>query len=254
MALNFFSISSGSSGNSAYLGTPGEYGILIDAGISSSKISNALLTHGIHPSEIWGILITHEHSDHIKGAHKIAEELSVPLFMHECTFHNIVTKNPNLLSGVYVRTFLSYEHIPIRDFTIEPFPLTHDVPCFGFSISRSGSNFVTATDFGEVSSTLTSYAKKADYLLIEGNYDEQLLATSSYPAFLRARIASPEGHISNSTLAAFLRPLTARHVFVGHISHINNSPDAVRHALNDTPLNYTLLSDSPSEMFALSNQ
>lgn len=228
--LNFISFGSGSSGNCAYVGD-GEQGILIDAGVDSDIVIDELRRHGIKMDSIKGIVLTHDHSDHVRYVYKLIRK----------RFHISVYCTPKTLGGILRRHNISNRikdyHKPIykeHPFTIGNFSLTafevmHDgTDNAGFLITRGSHNLVVATDLGCISERADYYMRKANYLMIEANYDEAMLAAGNYPEYLKGRIRSTIGHLDNVVTAQYLREIYSpnlRHIFLCHLSKDNNTPE-----------------------------
>lgn len=237
--LRFISFGSGSSGNCAYIGIPGEGGILIDAGIDEDKVSAALLANCIPPEEIFGIVLTHDHSDHVRGAYALLRHnRHMRLF---CT--------PRCLTGLLRRHSISRRikdyHQPIfkefefqvGPFKITPFETSHDgSDNVGYSIEVSSKRFVVATDMGLITERADYYIRQANFLMIESNYDEHMLATGPYPEYLKSRIRSARGHLDNAVTAAYLAEIASpglTHIYLCHLSQDNNKPEIALHVSSE---------------------
>jgi phosphoribosyl 1,2-cyclic phosphodiesterase len=229
MNLCFCSLSSGSSGNCYYLGNE-FHGILIDAGISAGAIRKFLKGLGIPINSIMGVLVTHNHFDHIKGLEVLTRRNNIPVFTTSTVWDSIFA--PPLeqkISGDCVRKIALQTQFHLAGFDIEAFPVFHDAPeTVGFQISN-GKNIITiVTDLGHICSTAASYIKKANLLVIESNYDEQMLMTGNYPAFLKSRIQSNNGHLGNHQTSSFLAEHIheqLNHICLAHLSKNNNTPE-----------------------------
>lgn len=228
--LRFISFGSGSSGNCAYLGTD-RGGILIDAGVDPAKVVNTLLRAGIDMSQVGGIILTHDHGDHVRYAYTLLRR-----FRHlrlYCT--------PKTLNGILRRHSISRRikdyHQPVfkefqfhlGPFVITPFDVSHDgTDNCGFSIETDGHCFVVATDMGVITERADYYMRRANHLMIEANYDLAMLLAGSYPEYLKARIIGEKGHMDNAATASYLadiRTPALENVFLCHLSHDNNAPD-----------------------------
>ncbi len=216
---------SGSSGNSTYIGTK-EAGVLIDAGRSCKSILSALDQCGIDPSAVKAILITHDHNDHISGLRVLAKRLRAPVYASEETLCGILRagcaeKDTQLveLSGPS----------DIAGMGVIPFDTPHDVAhSQGFRLEAGERTVGFATDLGRVTPEIWEGLYGADLVFLEANYDEAMLAVSSYPYYLKTRIRSDRGHLSNTDSAQCIRRLalsgTGRFI-LGHLSKENNTPD-----------------------------
>ena len=247
--LRFFSMGSGSSGNCYYIGT-GEYGFLIDAGVGVRTVKRELKEHGLSFENIWGIFITHDHTDHIKAVGVLGEKYHIPVYataeMHAGINRNYRVTEKLVSSSKY---FKKGEHLTIRDFIIQSFPVSHDATdCVGYSFIYGDQRFVIATDLGYIGKEAADHIVKANYLVIEANYDENMLVKGPYPYPLKQRVRSHTGHLSNEHTAKFLadnwnNALT--HIFLCHLSQENNTPelalDTIKEALNEKGFTPTLL-------------
>ncbi|MCL1942188.1 MAG: MBL fold metallo-hydrolase [Candidatus Azobacteroides sp.] len=231
MYLEFLSLASGSSGNCYYLGDS-TGGILIDAGIAVRTIKKGLKDAGIAFEKILGILITHDHFDHIKSAGVLGEKYNIPVYSTEAVLQGI---NKNLRTGEKIygsgRTIEKETPFRLSDFTITAFDVPHDgTDNVGYHISRKNIQIVFATDLGHIPDNAGNYLRSADYLILESNYDDEMLKHSRYHYSLRARISGDNGHLGNKQTAEFLAEnYTPRlkHVFLCHLSKENNHPELV---------------------------
>ena len=227
--LRFFSLASGSSGNCYYLGTS-SYGILIDAGIGVRQIKKVLKEHGIEFEKIHAILITHDHADHIKSVGYLGETLNIPVYTTELVHAGI--KRSRYVEEVLIQSRRIIEkEVPvlIKDFKITAFEVPHDSnDNVGYSIEYGGQTFVIVTDVGYITEKIRSYVCKANHLVIEANYDEEMLASGTYPAFLKERVSSKSGHLSNRDAAEFLATsytTDLKNIWLCHLSRDNNHPE-----------------------------
>jgi len=203
MRLNFCSLSSGSSGNCYYLGNE-FHGILIDAGISATTIRKFLKGIDISMQTIMGVLITHNHSDHIKGLEVLTRKNSLPAFTTTKVWESILTPHTKI-SRDCIREIPMQQKFHLAGFDIEAFPVFHDAPeTIGFHICSGDKKITIVTDLGHICNTAAPYIKSANLLVLESNYDEQMLMNGGYPHFLKARISSDHGHLI-TRLQSFLR-------------------------------------------------
>ena len=241
MKIQFVSLASGSSGNCYYLGISGtesydatkgggDYGILIDGGIAVRTIRQDLKNLGIPFERVSAVFVTHDHADHIKALGTLGERCNLPIYAtretHVGINRNYVTTQKLISSMHYVE-----KDVPIRfrDFTLTPFEVPHDAnDTVGYCIEIFGRTFVFATDTGHITDTASTYIDRANYLIIEANYDPDMLRRGPYPPHLKHRITGPKGHLSNEETAAYLAehlsPRTS-HVWLCHLSAENNHPD-----------------------------
>ena len=235
MKIQFISLASGSSGNCYYLGVSGigeaeDYGILIDAGIPVRTIRQDLRNVDIPFERVSAVFVTHDHADHIKALGTLGERCQLPIYAtretHVGINRNYVTTQKLISSMHYVE-----KDVPLRfrDFTITPFEVPHDAnDTVGYCVEILGRTFVFATDTGHITDTASAYIDRANYLIIEANYDPDMLRRGPYPPHLKRRITGPTGHLSNEETAAYLvehlAPHTS-HVWLCHLSAENNHPD-----------------------------
>ena len=229
--LNFITFGSGSSGNCAYLGTRTE-GILIDAGVHADTVKEQLRIHGLSTRNIKGIILTHDHTDHVKYVYPlIKKRTDIGIY---CT--------PKTLSGMLRRHSISRRikdyHRPIYKafefslgpFRITPFDVSHDgTDNVGYYIEFSGgTTMAVATDLGCITPRVDHYMRLANHIVIESNYDARMLANGPYPMHLKARIAADNGHLDNTVTASFLASIASeklRSVYLCHLSQDNNLPE-----------------------------
>lgn len=227
--MKLCSIASSSSGNSIYIGTDTTH-LLVDCGISCKRLRAGLGKIGVEPGDISGIVITHEHSDHIKGIGVVSRRYGIPLYATERTWENI------MLSGVtgYIDETLYNKITPDRDFlindlVIHPFNSSHDAVqpvCFTF---RKGEKKISvATDLGCYNSYIKEKLAGSNALFIEANHDVEMLKNGSYPAYLKKRILSDRGHLSNEMSGRLVAELVhedLKYIMLGHLSRENNRPE-----------------------------
>jgi Metal-dependent hydrolases of the beta-lactamase superfamily I len=227
--FSFFSLSSGSCGNCYYLGNS-HYGILIDAGIGPRIIKKRLAQYGIELSSIMAILITHDHFDHIKSAGYLGEKMHIPVYAtHEV--HRGIANCPlihNNLNGSskFIR---KGEPFQIEDLRITAFNVPHDSnDNAGYFFEFGNQKLTLATDVGAITDEVAYYVCKANHLVIESNYDEEMLQNGRYPYHLKRRITSGTGHLSNRQTAEFLAnnySSDLRNIWLCHLSGDNNNPE-----------------------------
>ncbi len=250
------SIGSGSCGNCYYLGT-GDYGILIDAGIPSKVIRAALKKENIPFESICAIFVTHDHADHIKSLGVISSKANIPVYatreVHKGIVHNYCTTRP--IDPMYVRYIEKEEKITFRDFVITPFEVPHDgSDNVGYFIEAGDKKFCIATDLGEITETVSSYIDQANYLVIESNYEEQMLAMGRYPQFLKVRVAGPRGHMSNQDTARYLASHFNEHlkyIWLCHLSEENNHPELAYKAVTMEFSQYGIIAGKDVQLLVL---
>jgi len=227
-SLIFRSFASGSSGNCYYLGTPSR-GVLIDAGISARAIQKHLSDMGLGFGDIMGVLITHDHADHIRAVGALGERFHLPIYgtrlIHSGIDRNYGVQTKLRTSRKFFEKGSSFE---IGGMRIQTFGISHDsTECVGYVIDYKKERFMIATDVGCLNPDLLGYLGTADHVVIEANHDEQMLLNGAYPTYLKERILSDTGHMSNTSCANALAEKhseTLSHVFLCHLSEENNDP------------------------------
>lgn len=227
MMLNFCSLYSGSSGNSLFVETPNTK-LLIDAGVSSKKIENALLDINVEPSSLDGILVTHEHTDHVQGLGTFSKKFDLPVFVNQETLDSM-PKQRDKISSNNIKTFKITDKFSIGDLDIKPFSIPHDAanPC-GFSIWKDDKKISIATDIGHMTNNILKQLEESLFIMLEANYDPEVLRCSSYPFTLKSRIAGPNGHLSNEIAGktiSYLLKSGLKNAMLGHLSKESNFPE-----------------------------
>jgi len=237
MPINFCTIASGSSGNSAFLSTD-KTKILIDAGLSGKAIEQALAAHNIHCADIDAIFITHEHSDHIQGAGVLSRRYDIPIYLTKGTWR-YVEQYKNLGKIKDKNCLTATPNIPIimEDISITPFSVPHDAnDPVGYTIHSGDCKIAVATDLGHVPDAAAHNFADADIILIESNHDLAMLKNGPYPAHLKRRILSDTGHLSNVACGRFLAEIftaKTKHIFLAHLSRDNNHPMVAHQTVKD---------------------
>lgn len=228
--LYYISFGSGSSGNSCYVGTS-HGGVIIDAGVRADIIESKIKANGIDIKKVQGVLLTHDHSDHVKYAYTLVRNnRHMKVF---CTNRvlNALLRRHDISKRIKDYHAAIFKEIPFKvgELEITAFEVPHDgSDNMGFSLSYQGRNFVLATDMGEIVPRARHYISEADYLVIESNYDCLMLKNGRYPEYLKARIRTSRGHMDNELTAAFLKEIYSRrlkHIFLCHLSKDNNTPE-----------------------------
>lgn len=223
----FCTLASGSSGNSTYIGS-GVGGVLVDAGISCRGIITALETRGIDRESIGAVFITHEHTDHIKGLKVLLKKLQVPVYATDEVL-DFLAERDYLPAGAKAVP-MPLQGINVGDLYIGAFETSHDsAHSVGYvAISGNGKKMAVSTDLGMVTPTVRQALGGCDLVLLESNYDRNMLMAGFYPYPLKRRIDGDSGHLSNADCASFLPELVrsgARQILLGHLSRENNLPD-----------------------------
>ncbi len=241
--MRFIPIRSGSSGNCTLIESDNTR-LLVDAGLTGKVVIKALEDIDIDPATINGILVTHEHSDHIKGVGILSRKFGLPIYANENTWGAMKNEIGKIRED-NIRFFESDKEFILGDMCILPFKTPHDsVESVGFSFNQGGNKVSIMTDIGHVSNNLLDAVAGSDLLLIEANHDEEVLKVGSYPYALKRRILSDHGHLSNYNCGIALSKLYktgVKNAILGHLSHENNyeplAYETVRSVLrqNDIP-------------------
>ena len=234
--LRFLSLCSGSSGNCYYLGTE-QYAILIDSGIGGRSIRKVLKENNLLDIPIRALLITHDHTDHIRGASMVSSMMDCPVYttkeVHEGMDHNYgLQKKVEPINRRYLTRYEPFQ-LPTTQFFVTPFKVLHDsYDNVGYYIEwREGEEvvrFCLVTDCGKVTEEVLKYTRQADHLVLESNHDVEMLENGSYPHYLKLRVRGEGGHLSNDECADVLKQVyhqELKHVFLCHLSADNNTPD-----------------------------
>lgn len=237
----FQSFGSGSSGNCSYVGTANG-GLLIDTGIREDGVVDVLKSNGIRMDMVKGILLTHDHNDHIKYVYKfLRNHKGISLFCTNRVLNGIM-RHHNVSRRLKDFHMPIFKEIPFRvgDFEVTAFETSHDgSDNMGFSLEYQDRRLVLATDMGIVTARALNYISGANYLIVESNYDLQMLMEGRYPEHLKARIVATTGHMENSDTASLLGKVWhegMRHVFLCHLSAENNTPSKAFIASRDALL------------------
>jgi len=223
MSLFTASLNSGSNGNCYYVGNAQE-AVLIDAGISCRETEKRLARLGLSMKPVKAIFISHEHSDHIRGVEVLSKKFKIPVYITELTMRSGgLTIQEELL-----KTFKPHENISIGNLNIIPFPKRHDASDpFSFVVKNSEVCIGVMTDIGSSCEHVINYFKQCHGVYLEANYDEDMLMNGHYPVYLKRRISSDKGHLSNDQAVELFikhRAPFLSHVFLSHLSKENNDP------------------------------
>jgi phosphoribosyl 1,2-cyclic phosphodiesterase len=234
MAVQLTILGSGSSGNCAYLETD-EARILVDAGFSLRQIRQRLATIGKVPENLSGILITHEHGDHIQGLAAISQKLRVPIYCNRAT-HEAIQFQLDL--KIDCRVFATGGSFEIGDVLVETFSVPHDAQDpVGFLLRTHGTNIGFLTDLGHVTKLVIERVRPAHALVLEANHDVRMLQECPHrPWSLKQRILSRHGHLSNEAAADALEQIVSadlRHLYLGHLSRDCNKPEIARRVVTE---------------------
>jgi len=254
-------LGSGSKGNSIFCRTP-ETTFLIDAGLSARQIKLRMKEIGHTPEDLDCILITHEHSDHIRGIPRLLKLYSPKIVANNRTFAAMRAAFPEIGSHLSFTTGVTFR---FKDLHITPIPVSHDaIEPVSYIIETGSTKVALLTDLGYVSNEQLTHLHDLDVFILEANHDLDMLMGGTYPLFLKRRISSLTGHLSNMVAAETIiktSPKPDSHIFLAHISEKNNHPDiaysSVRELMeeHDTKAGNLHLTyqDKPTELFEISH-
>lgn len=227
MELRFSPLFSGSSGNATYVGCDDAH-ILVDAGLSGTRVSQELARIGVDPRRLNAILVTHEHADHIKGIGILSRKYDLPVYATAGTWRAMYSKL-GLIAEKNRVIFEAEQDFFMGSIDVIPFSTPHDAAePVGFTFELGGAKLAIATDLGCPRESWMKHVLGADAVLLESNYDRDMLETGRYPYELKQRILSRKGHLSNDdagSVAAELIRCGARQIILGHLSKENNFPE-----------------------------
>ena len=224
-------IASGSSGNSTIV-VADDTALLIDAGISAKRITQGLDACGLDPNALSGVLLTHEHADHINGLRVFSKKYDVPIFATEKTWgaipcrFEIEQKNRKVLT----------KNLKLGNLKVDFFKISHDaVDPVGYNIYSKESKLSYLTDCGCILPEVVKTIDGAETIVLEANHDEEMLRNGSYSLYLQNRILSRMGHLSNSMAGEILKELETmpKEVFLAHLSQENNDPSLAFQTIRD---------------------
>lgn len=234
--MKFASLGSGSEGNSLLIaagsGTT-QTCVMVDCGFGLKEAQRRLTRLGVEPERLAGILVTHEHSDHISGVFKLARRHRIPVWLSHGSFEGASRADT---VGVDIRLCRDGAAIAIGDLEITPYTVPHDArEPLQYLASNGRRKLGVLTDVGQSTPHLIAALGGCDALLLEFNHDSEMLARSAYPGWLKARIAGPLGHLSNAHSAEILSALDKsrlRKLVAAHLSEKNNTPALARAAID----------------------
>ncbi len=224
--MKLCSIASGSSGNCTFVGSECTK-LLVDAGLSGKKIENGLNCIEVSPEDIQGILITHEHADHIQGLGVLARRYHTPIYGTAETINSILRiSSIGRIPEELLHYVLPDKAFQINDITVEPFSTSHDASnpvCYTFQ--ADGHKIGMATDLGKYDDYIISKLTGSEILLLEANHDVNMLMVGGYPYYLKQRILGDRGHLSNENSARLICRLLhekLKYITLAHLSQENN--------------------------------
>ncbi len=257
--LKFISFGSGSSGNCYYLGTATD-GLIIDIGVGIRTLKKHFRDYGISIGSVRHVLITHDHADHIKSVGSFSHDYKVPVYatqlVHEGIDRNYCVQRK--VAEELRRVLKKNETIKVGDFIVTPFDVPHDASeNVGYEIKIGNTTFVIVTDIGIITDEIKQRISKANYLVIEANHDEEMLKNGPYPMYLKKRIMSDIGHLSNKDCGeALAENITEelKHVWLCHLSEENNHPELARKTVETVLRNYGIIPGKDFELEVLRRQ
>jgi len=227
MSLHITSLNSGSNGNCYYVGNDTE-AVLIDVGISCREVEKRMKRLELDIQKVKAIFISHEHSDHIRGVVVLARKFQIPVYITQSTLkYSVISLEKEL-----VQSFNAHEPVKIGELSVIPFPKFHDASDpYSFIVEGNGVKIGVLTDIGVVCEHVTNYFKQCHAAFLEANYDENMLANGRYPYYLKQRITSGKGHLSNDEALELFKKHKHKdlsHLFLSHLSKENNTPELVQ--------------------------
>ncbi|WP_163718351.1 MBL fold metallo-hydrolase [Mangrovibacterium lignilyticum] len=233
--LEVCALASGSNGNCYYIGNESE-ALLVDVGLSARQLQLRLQSMGIEEQKIKALLVTHEHCDHARGARVLSKRLQVPVYITKKTF--LALSKANRPDNVV--WFEPNQSFQLGEFDVHPFSKQHDAAdACSFRVSYGDKHVGVMTDIGEVCEHVKSHFSECHAVFLESNYDDDMLMNGPYPFYLKQRVSSSIGHLSNTqafSLASEFAGENLGTIFLSHISGENNKPEiaeAVFHPLRD---------------------
>lgn len=226
--ISFCSLASGSSGNSQFIGNKTTK-ILLDAGLSGKYIREALCGIGVNGEDLDGIVITHEHSDHVKGVGVMMRKYDLPIYLTEGTWESI--KNSiGKINEDKVNIIEKGKEFCIKDILVKPISISHDaIDPVAYKFVNGEGSIGVLTDLGIYTDEIVDEVKTCDLVMLEANHDIEMLKMGSYPYYLKRRILSSVGHLSNETSGEMASKLVkngiTRNIILGHLSKENNFPE-----------------------------
>lgn len=231
--MRVINLASGSDGNITYIEDENNK-ILLDMGLSCAETVKRLEMIGVAPSQITSIILSHEHSDHIKGVDVFSSKYNTPVFAHEKVwiglddkFKKISIENRKAFDGQF----------QFEDLLVTPVEVPHDVKCYGFSFSKGNSKISVVTDLGHTNDQILHTIKGSQIVYLEANYDRNMLLNGTkYPLSLKRRIDGPNGHLSNKASGdaiEFLAKTGTRQIVLAHLSKENNTPTLAYNSITE---------------------
>ena len=230
--MNFSVLGSGSNGNSSYI-EMGNKKFLIDAGFSGKRLVEKLNNIERRIEDIDGIFVTHEHSDHIQGLGVISRKYDIPIYLHEITYSIIRDKIGKI--DLKNLNFIREERTVIDNCVINNFEVMHDAEiCLGYTSEYSDKKLAYASDIGCTNNIIKENFKNSDVIVVESNYDYNMLMTGPYHWELKNRVKGRNGHLSNTEASRLISQVMSdrlKKIYLMHISKDNNTPQLAYNSL-----------------------
>ena len=222
--LTLCTLASGSRGNSIYI-SDGQTRLLVDAGLSAKEIQRRMQAVGLNPSELDGLIVSHEHSDHIQGIGVLSRRYKLPVYLTHATY--LAAARLGKLHGSH--HFQCGSPFQIGTLKVHPFSISHDAkdPA-GFTIGRNGKRIGIATDLGKATVMVSDHLSGCGLIVLEANHDSRMLEEGPYPWHLKQRIRGRSGHLSNlesRNLLAQIQHAHLKYVVLAHLSETNNTAE-----------------------------
>lgn len=225
--MKFCTLASGSSGNCHYVATE-KGGLLVDAGLSGKTIQGYMAGIQEDMTHVNAILITHEHSDHIKGAGILSRRFNLPIYANEGTWE-AMAKDLGKIATTNIKCFKTGSEMQLNDIVIKSYEVCHDAKePVGYTFSYGGKKISILTDTGIYTALMRREIEDSDLMVLEANHDSNMLAVGPYPYYLKKRIQGEQGHLSNDDCARLICEMTSEKrqlILLGHLSRENNFPE-----------------------------
>ncbi|WP_123291339.1 MBL fold metallo-hydrolase [Desulfosoma caldarium] len=231
MALKFQVLASGSKGNAIYVASEST-ALLVDAGLSAKEVVRRMEGSDLSPRRLAAVLISHEHSDHIRGVGVLSRRFDLPVYLTQATLEGLPSQLGELAAAHIIQSGRTFS---VGDLTVHPFALSHDAADpVGYLVEHNGCRLAICTDCGTVTQLVRARLQQCHGLILEANHDVHRLIHGPYAWHLKQRIRSRHGHLSNEECCDLLQEVNHRNlqvVVLAHLSEINNDPRLVRDTL-----------------------